>query len=110
MVDASPSALFDRTQHCATGLPSKTQDRSIGLGVRFTTRLAASMRELDIANLKRIYSKNRPKTQKRMELGEARPEINNDPLSFPYGYLFNTNNGSHEKTIKSRLSAPTSPE
>jgi hypothetical protein len=52
MVEASPSALFDRTQLCATGLPSMIQDGSIGLGVKFSARLVVSIRARDIKNLK----------------------------------------------------------
>jgi hypothetical protein len=51
MVDAVPSALCERAQDCATGLPSMIQDGSIGLGVRLTTRLPASMSAQDIMDL-----------------------------------------------------------
>ena len=48
MVDATLSALWERTQDRATGLPSMIQDGSIGLGFRLTTRLPVSISARDI--------------------------------------------------------------
>src|ERR1700688_470435 len=84
MVEASPSALLDRTQDCATGLPSMIQDGSIGLGVKLTTRLVGSIRARDITDLKGLNSNRLGRH--RVQLAEDRGQTNNNRLSFPYGY------------------------
>src|ERR1700745_2901476 len=48
MVVAVPSALCDSLQALASGLPSKIQDGSIGLGASSTFRLPISIRPRDI--------------------------------------------------------------
>src|SRR5450755_914554 len=84
MVVASPSALLDRTEDCAAGLPSMIQDGSIGRGVRLTARLAISISVRDINNLKRVRAKIGLRC-KGMQPGDAPRQARNKLLSLRYG-------------------------
>src|ERR1700680_1006137 len=97
MVEASPSALLDRTQDCAAGLPSMIQDGSIGLGVKFTTSLAVSIRARDIRDLKKIQI---GLGRIRVRPAEFRRQTNNNRLSFPYGDSVKKRGQPHEACTK----------
>src|SRR5581483_1392617 len=79
MVVARPSALCDRMQQVASGLPSRIQDFSIGRGVSPTVSLAISISERDIEKLNPFAINSGPR-----ETRAGHMSLRCGRLSFPY--------------------------